>query len=76
MNVETARSMLINDPGFWRQRAEEARRLAERPIDKTAKQTMLMVAEVCDRFAIGAAMCSVYELALSRVIDKTVTARS
>jgi len=30
-----------------------------------------MVAEVCDRFAIGAAMCSVYELALSRVIDKT-----
>jgi hypothetical protein len=63
--------MLINDPGFWRQRAEEARRLAERTIDSTAKQTMLMVAEVCDRFAIGAAMCSIYELAVSRVIDET-----
>ena len=24
-----------------------------------------MVADVCDRFAIGAAMCSIYELALS-----------
>ena len=71
MLINDARSMLINDPGFWYQRAEEARRLAERTIDKTAKQTMLMVAEVCDRFAIGAAMCSVYELALSRVIDKT-----
>jgi hypothetical protein len=33
--------------------------------DEMAKQTMLMVAEVYDRFAIGAAMCSIYELALS-----------
>jgi len=32
---------------------------------------MLMVAEVCDRFAIGAAMCSIYELAISHVIDRT-----
>jgi hypothetical protein len=61
--------MLINDPRFWRQRAEEARRLAARMSDELAKQTMLMVAEVCDRFAIGAAMCS--ELAVSRVIDET-----
>jgi hypothetical protein len=40
--------------------------------DETAKQTMLMVAEVCDRFVIGAAMCSIYELAVRaaiRVID-------
>jgi hypothetical protein len=66
MLINDARFMLINDPGFWRQRAEEARRLAERTIDKSAKQTMLMVVEVCDSFAIGAAMCSIYELALSR----------
>jgi len=32
---------------------------------------MLMVAEECDRFAIGAAMCSLYELAVSRAIDET-----
>ena len=70
---EKARSMLIapdvNDSEFWHQRAEEARRLAERMSDETAKQTMLMVAEVCDRFAIRAAMCSISELAISRVID-------
>jgi ribosomal protein L17 len=63
--VQRARSMLVNDPGFWRQRAKEARRLAERMIDETAKQTVLSVAEVCDRFAILAAMCSIYELAVS-----------
>jgi len=65
MLINDARSMLINDPGFWRQRAEEARRLAARMTDEMAKQTILMVADVCDRFAIGAAMCSIYELALS-----------
>jgi hypothetical protein len=64
---EKARFALINDPGFWHHRAEEARRLAERTIDKTAKQTMLMVAEVCDSFAIGAAMCAIYEVAFSPV---------
>ena len=37
--------------------------------DETAKQTMLMVAEECDKFAIKAAMCSIYELAVSRVTD-------
>jgi len=50
--------------GVWRP-AEEARRLAARMSDEMTKQTMLMVAEVCDRFAIGAATCSIYELALS-----------
>ena len=64
MLINDVRSMLINDPRFWLQRAEEARRSSERTIDKTAKQTMLMVAEVCDSFAVGAAMCSIYELAL------------
>ena len=71
---ERARSMPIapdvNDPEYWDQRAKEARRLAERMSDE-AKQTMLMVAEVRDRFAIGAAMCSIYELAISHVIDRT-----
>jgi hypothetical protein len=61
----------VSDPEYWHQRAEEARRLAERMSDETAKQTMLMVAEVCDRFAIGAAMCSIYGLAISHVIDRT-----
>ena len=45
--------MLINDPGFWRQRAEEARRLAARMSDEMAKQTMLIgrggVRQVCYR---------------------------
>ena len=71
MLVNDARSMLINDPRFWRQRAEESRRLAARMSDEMAKQTMLMVAEMCDRFAAGAAMCSIYELAISHVIDRT-----
>jgi hypothetical protein len=61
----------INDPQYWHQRAKEARRLAERMPDETIKQTMLSVAEECDGFAIGAAMCSVYELAISRVIEQT-----
>ena len=39
--------------------------------DEMAKQTMLMVEEMCDRFAAGAAMCSIYELALNRVIERT-----
>ena len=70
---ERTRSMPIapdvNDPEYWQQRAKEARLLAERVIDETAKQTMLSVAEECDRFAIRAAMCSIYELAVSRVSD-------
>ena len=70
---ERTRSMPIapdvNDPEYWDQRAKEARRLAERMSDETAKQTMLMVAEECDKFAIKAAMCSIYELAVSRVTD-------
>jgi hypothetical protein len=31
---------------------------------------MLMAAADCDRFAIGAAMCSIQELAVIRVIDE------
>jgi len=61
----------FNDPQHWQRRAKEARLLAERMPDETAKQTMLMVAEECDKFAIKAAMCSIYELAISHVIDRT-----
>ena len=64
----------VNDPKYWQQRAKEARLLAERVIDETAKQTMLSAAEVCDRFAVWAAMCSIYELAVraaTRSIDET-----
>jgi hypothetical protein len=75
---ERARSMPIapdvNDPEYWDQRAKEARQLAERMIDEMAKQTMLSVAEVCDRFAVLAAMCSIYELAVRaaiRSVDET-----
>ena len=59
----------INDPEYGQQRAKEARLLAERMPDETVKQTMLSVAEECDGFAIRAAMCSIYEVAVSRVID-------
>ena len=58
----------VKDPGYWHQRAKEARRLAERMTDKTAKQTMLMVAEDCDTLAVRAAMRSIDELAVRRVI--------
>ena len=61
----------INDPEYGQQRAKEARLLAERISDETVKQTVLSVAEECDGFAVWAAMCSIYELAISRVIDET-----
>ena len=61
----------IVGPGYWHQRAEEARRLAERMTDKTAKQTMLMVAEDCDSFAVRAVMRYFEKLFASRVIDET-----
>jgi len=49
----------IDDPEYWNERAKEARRLAERMIDETAKETMLSVAEHCDTFAIRAAIPSI-----------------
>ena len=60
----------VNDPEYWDQQAKEVRRLAERMSDETAKQTMLMVAQLCDKFAIGAAMCSIYELAVRHVTGR------
>jgi hypothetical protein len=44
--------------------------------DETAKETMLSVAEVCERFAVWAAMCTIYEVAVSRVIDETKDSRA
>ena len=61
----------FNDPEYWNHRAEEARRLAERMRDETAKQAMLMVAHDCDRFAVRAAMRSIDELFVRRIINET-----
>ena len=52
----------FDDPEYWHERAKEARRLAERMSDEKAKQTILSVAEHCDRFAIRAAIHSIEEL--------------
>ena len=61
----------FNDPDYWHQRAEEARSLAERMSDETAKQTMLMVANDCDGFAVRAATRSIDELFARRIINET-----
>jgi hypothetical protein len=61
----------VNDPEYWHQRAKEARRVAERTIDETAKQTMLSVAEDCDSFAVRAAMRSIDALVVRRLLNET-----
>ena len=61
----------IDEPGYWHQRAEEARQLAARMTDESAKQTMLMVADDCDSFAVRAVMRYFEKLFASRVIDET-----
>ena len=42
----------INDPAYWRQRAEEARRLASQLDDAVAKQTMLDIAKSYEQLAL------------------------
>ena len=42
---------LINDPSHWRDRAEEARRIAEDMADKEAQRMMLNIAAGYDRLA-------------------------
>jgi hypothetical protein len=61
----------FNDPEYWNERAKEARRLAERMIDETAKETMLSVAVECDEFAVTAAMMHFDKLFVRRLIRET-----
>jgi len=42
----------INDPAYWRERAKEARRLAEQLADAFTKQTMLDIARSYDNLAV------------------------
>ena len=61
----------FDDPEYWNERAKEARRLAERMIDETAKETMLSVAVECDEFAVTAAMLHFDKLFVRRLIRET-----
>jgi hypothetical protein len=60
----------FNDSDYWHQRAEEARVLAQQMSNETAKETMLMVAADCDRFAARAAELYFDKLFVSRVINE------
>jgi len=42
----------INNPAYWRERAKEARRVAEQLADAFAKQTMLDIARSFDNLAV------------------------
>jgi hypothetical protein len=44
-------SHFINDPAHWRQRAKEARTLAEQINDQASKEAMLRIAQDYDRLA-------------------------
>jgi hypothetical protein len=46
---------LLEDPDYWRRRAEEARTIAEQMENPEAKQTMLEIAAGYDRMAQRAA---------------------
>jgi len=46
------KKLRINDPAYWRERAEEARRIAEQLADAAAKQTMLEIAHSYDYLAV------------------------
>ena len=41
----------ITDPAYWRQRAEEARRMAEQSSDAIARQTLQDIATACEQLA-------------------------
>jgi hypothetical protein len=41
----------INDPGHWRQRAEEARTIAEQMNEPQSKEAMLRIAKDYERLA-------------------------
>ena len=42
----------INDPAYWRERAQEARRIAEKLADAFSRQTMLEIAQSYDNLAV------------------------
>jgi hypothetical protein len=42
----------INDPAYWRQRAEEARRTADQLHDPLAKKTLLEIARSYEQLSI------------------------
>ena len=48
-------TFFIDDPEYWRKRAEEARTIAERMIDARTKSLMLSVAENYEKIAKWAA---------------------
>jgi len=41
----------IADPAYWRQRAEQARRMAEQLSDPVARQTLADIAANCEQLA-------------------------
>jgi hypothetical protein len=45
---------LLNNPGHWRARAEETRRMAEGISDLMAKESLLRVAEEYEQLALHA----------------------
>jgi hypothetical protein len=45
------RTILIDDPEHWRQRAKESRALADQLADPTAKQTLFEIAQSYERLA-------------------------
>jgi hypothetical protein len=45
------RRLFINDPAYWRERAEKARRTAEQLADAFAKQTLLDIAHSYEKLA-------------------------
>ena len=61
----------FNDSGYWHRRAEEARALALHMSNEKAKETMLMVAADCDRFAVRAAERSIDEFVIRRLIKRS-----
>jgi len=49
-------SIALNDPDYWRQRAEASRALAKQISDRTAKQAMFWIADDCDKLAARASL--------------------